>query len=137
MGQGTPKLSETVPSRMKRTQEEIEAAFVAALADGVPPDDERAIAIAEEAREHIEANFFPCSRSMHVKLAEMYEADPRFRHRYEDQTRGLARYVACAIRANADRQGKRDGKPRGSAKGGGGNGNKTGLPRGDSPPISG
>jgi len=40
---------------------------------------------------------------MHVGLAAMYEADPRFTKHYEDRAQGLAGYVAAAIRANADR----------------------------------
>ena len=40
---------------------------------------------------------------MHVGLADMYEADHRFRAHYEGRAEGLASFVARAIRANAAR----------------------------------
>ena len=60
--------------------------------------------IAEAARLQIDRWFYPCPPAMHVKLAEMYEADPRFTANYEKMATGMAGYVAAAISANAARQ---------------------------------
>lgn len=88
---------------VKGRQEAIEAGLAAAMEAGEPADGERAVALAEEARLHIDRWFYPCSPAMHAGLAEMYTADPRFRAHYEERARGLAAYVARAIRANAAR----------------------------------
>lgn len=78
----------------------------AALMDaGVPAEDSRAMDLAEQARLQIDAWFYPCSHQMHVNLAEMYIADPRFKATYEKIRAGLARYWHDAILANAARQG--------------------------------
>jgi hypothetical protein len=86
-------------------QEAIEAGLAAAMVDGDVPEGERATALAEQARLHIDRWFYPCSAAMHAGLAEMYTADPRFRAHYDDRAPGLAAYVATAIRTNASRQG--------------------------------
>lgn len=75
------------------------------LEAGEEPDGEKARKGAEGLRQHIERWFYPCSLEMHVGLADMYEADPRFRAHYDDRANGLARFVATAIRANAAARG--------------------------------
>jgi hypothetical protein len=40
---------------------------------------------------------------MYAGLADMYEADARFRSSFEERRAGLASFVAAAIRANAER----------------------------------
>jgi DNA-binding transcriptional MerR regulator len=90
--------------RIAQTSDAIEARFAAALAAGEPPDGSVAMDAAEAHRQHIGRWFYDCSSAMHVGLADMYEADPRFTKHYEDRAPGLARYVAAAIRANADRR---------------------------------
>jgi hypothetical protein len=80
-----------------------EAAFAALLRSGATPNHEAALALAEEARLHIDRWFYECTPEMHVGLAAMYEADPRFRAHYDNQEPGLASFVAKAIRANAQR----------------------------------
>jgi len=60
---------------------------------------------AEAHRLQIE-NFYPCSRSMHVGLAQMYTADPRFMEHYDSRAEGLAAFVQAAIEANAKRAGE-------------------------------
>jgi hypothetical protein len=42
---------------------------------------------------------------MHVGLARMYRADPRFTEHYEKRAKGLATFVARAFEANARRAG--------------------------------
>jgi hypothetical protein len=88
---------------IKGQAEVIEAGFASALEDGDPPDGDRAMGLAEQARLHIDRWFYPCSTEMHAGLAEMYVADPRFRAYYDDRAAGLAEYVSAAIRANGAR----------------------------------
>ena len=90
-------------AEMKAESERIESDWVAQLEGGVSPDDPRAVAVAERARLHIDRWFYPCSTDMHVALAEMYEADARFKAHYESRREGLAAFVAASIRANAGR----------------------------------
>lgn len=72
---------------------------------GRAPEDPAATALAEEHRLHIDRWFYPCSFGMHRALAEMYVADPRFTHTFEQRASGLAQFLAAAIRANAERAG--------------------------------
>jgi DNA-binding transcriptional MerR regulator len=88
---------------IKADQEAVEAELAAALRDGVPAGDERAMDLAERHRLSIE-RFYDCSSAMHRGLADMYLADPRFTQHYEDVAPGLAQYVHDAIHANADRR---------------------------------
>jgi DNA-binding transcriptional MerR regulator len=83
----------------------IEQGLAALLAAGTPASDPEAMALAERHRLQIDRWFYPCSQAMHVALGEMYVADPRFAARYESIAPGLARYVADAFRANAERAG--------------------------------
>jgi hypothetical protein len=61
------------------------------------------MAVAERHRLMINGRFYPCSHEMHMKLGEMYVADPRFTANYEKVHPGLAQYMRDAIRANAAR----------------------------------
>jgi MerR family transcriptional regulator, thiopeptide resistance regulator len=90
-------------ARIKAESEAIEQALADLMAEGRVPDSEKAMEQAEAHRAHI-GNFYECSHTMHVALADMYEADPRFRQHYDRRAEGLASYVAAAIRANAARQ---------------------------------
>lgn len=86
-----------------RVQEEGEAAeerMAELLRAGADPEGPEAMAGAEALRAHI-ANFYPCGYRMHAGLADMYEADDRFRAHYEARQEGLTEFVAAAIRANA------------------------------------
>jgi DNA-binding transcriptional MerR regulator len=87
---------------MKAESEQVNAAFAAALAAGMPADSPDALAAAEAHRRHIEAWFYDLDHSFHRGLADMYLADPRFTKTYEDIAPGLAAYVHDAIHANAD-----------------------------------
>lgn len=91
--------------RMRDEMAAIEQRLADAMADGVPADDARAMDAAEAHRDHIQRWFYDCSHAMHVGLADMYVADPRFEAHYEERLEGLAAYVAAAIRANAARAG--------------------------------
>jgi DNA-binding transcriptional MerR regulator len=70
---------------------------------GVPADSAQAMALAEEARLAIDRHFYDCSTAMHVRLAEMYVADPRFTAYYDRHAEGLAAWFRDAIVANAAR----------------------------------
>lgn len=90
-------------AELQAEQEAVEAGLAEALRAGEPPEGERAMELAEEARRHIDRWFYPCPPEMHVALAAMYVADPRFRAHYEERETGLADYLAAAVRANAAR----------------------------------
>jgi DNA-binding transcriptional MerR regulator len=77
----------------------VNAAFVAAMDAGLPPDSAEAAAAARAHRDHISARFYEVSDEIHQGLAEMYVADPRFAQHYDEQRPGLAQYVSDAIRA--------------------------------------
>ncbi|HEX7049459.1 MAG TPA: MerR family transcriptional regulator [Longimicrobiales bacterium] len=95
----------------KTIQEEAEsneARMAGLLAAGAAPDGAEAMSGAEAMRQHISRWFYPCSPEMHTALADMYEADPRFKAHYEERAEGLAAFVAAAIRANAKRAAAED-----------------------------
>ena len=77
---------------------------LAAMSGGKPADSPEAMAGAEAHRMQIIDAFYECSYEMHVGLAEMYIADPRFTATYEKTAPGLAQYLHDAIKANATRQ---------------------------------
>ena len=83
--------------------DDIESDFAGAMRAGVDPADEKALAIAERARGHIDRWYYECTPEMHAKVAAMYTADPRFRKHYDDRAEGLAEYVSAAVKANAAR----------------------------------
>jgi MerR family transcriptional regulator, thiopeptide resistance regulator len=76
----------------------------AALRASCDPESVEAMDIAERARLNIDRWFYPCSREMHSRLADMYEADERFAANYERYEKGLTAFFAAAIRANARRR---------------------------------
>jgi DNA-binding transcriptional MerR regulator len=78
--------------------------LVAAMQAGLPADSAEAMDGAEAHRLQIDRAFYPCSYQMHVGLAEMYLADPRFTATYEKIAPGLAQYLHDAIKANAARR---------------------------------
>ena len=80
-------------------------AVVAAMRAGKSADSTEAMAGAEAHRAQIDRWFYPVSPEMHVGLAEMYLADPRFTATYEKIAPGLAQYLHDAIKANAARSG--------------------------------
>lgn len=90
---------------MKAESQAINGRLVDALQAGLPADGTEAMDAAEAHRAHIGRWFYDCSLEMHVGLAEMYVADPRFSQSYEDLAPGSAAYVHDAILANAARQG--------------------------------
>jgi DNA-binding transcriptional MerR regulator len=90
-------------ARMKAEAEAIVVAFAEALRAGVAAEDEVAIELAERHRLHIDRWFYPCDRTMHAGLAELYVGDERFAAHFDRHGEGVARYVAAAIKANLAR----------------------------------
>jgi DNA-binding transcriptional MerR regulator len=79
---------------------------IAALKAGKAPTDPDVMDVAERHRLAIDRWFYPCSTTMHCGLADMYEADDRFRSFFEGHAQGLAAFLSAAIRANAQRAAK-------------------------------
>jgi len=89
--------------RQQAEQGELYAEAAAAMRRGVAPTAAEAMDIAERHRLSIDKWFYPCSRAMHAGLADMYEADERFRASIDRAGEGLTPFLAAAIRANATR----------------------------------
>jgi len=89
--------------RIKSQSQAVLDAAVAAMRAGLPPESTQAMDAAEAHRLQIDETFYPCSYEMHIGLATLYTADPRFTAFYDKVTPGLAHYLAEAIRANAAR----------------------------------
>ncbi|MCA0438199.1 MAG: MerR family transcriptional regulator [Actinobacteria bacterium] len=90
--------------RIKAEGDAVNAQFARLLDAGTPVVGDEAAAAAEAHRRSIESHY-DCSHGFHVKLAQMYVADPRFTAYYDGIRPGLARYVHDAILANAARYG--------------------------------
>ena len=90
-------------ARFKTESEQINAAIVALMDEGVAASDPRAMDAVDKARLQIDTWFYPCSHEMHSGLADMYIADPRFEANYEKIHLGMARWVHDAIKANLER----------------------------------
>ena len=101
----TTKYTKSDWERFKAESEQIGTDTARLMDEGVLASDPRAMDLAEQARKQIDTWFYPCSHEMHVNLAEMYLADPRFTATYEKIHEGMARYWHDAILANAARQG--------------------------------
>jgi len=72
-----------------------------ANAAGVRPTSPEAMAVAEAHRQHIDRWWYPCSRTMHRGLADLYVADSRFANTFDRLAPGLSAYAHDAIHANA------------------------------------
>lgn len=75
----------------------------ALLAAGESAESEAVMDVAERHRLSIDRRFYPCSHGMHTGLADMYEADQRFRDSIDKFGEGLTPFLSAAIRANAKR----------------------------------
>jgi len=87
--------------RIKQESNAIIDDAAALLHANVKPQDPQAMDIAERYRLWIERWFYPCSSSMHAKLADLYDGDPRFAQNFDKKAPGLAAFVAAAVRSNA------------------------------------
>ena len=87
--------------RWKTETGAVYADAAAAMRRGLDPTSPAALEIAERHRLSIDKWFYPCSHAMHAGLADMYEADDRFRASIDAAAEGLTTFLAAAIRANA------------------------------------
>ena len=87
--------------RWKTETGAVYAEAAALMQQGVEPSAPAALAVAERHRQSIDTWFYPCSHAMHAGLADMYEADERFRAAIDAAGEGLTTFLAAAIRANA------------------------------------
>jgi DNA-binding transcriptional MerR regulator len=70
-----------------------------AMNSGIAADSAAARVFAERHRQHIERWFYPCSTAMHANLADMWEADERFKSNIDKASPGLTAWLAAAVRA--------------------------------------
>jgi DNA-binding transcriptional MerR regulator len=90
----------------KRCRAENEATMLdvaEAMKAGRRATDAEVMDIAERHRLSIDRWFYPCSKPMHARLADMYEADERFAANIDGHAEGLTPFLSAAIRANAQR----------------------------------
>lgn len=87
--------------------------LLAAFDAGEPAEGARAVALAEEHREHITRWFTPCPPAVHRRIAADYTTDPRSFALVvppAQQRPGLAAYLERAIAANAANAEEREGR---------------------------
>ena len=101
--QRTKAYTEADWQRFKDEQGSICSDALAAMKDGVRPDESRAMDVAERHRLSIDRWFYPCSPTMHCALADLWEADRRYADNIDKYGAGLTEYLAAAVRANANR----------------------------------
>ena len=89
---------------IEREGAEINAAFLALMAAGIPATDLAAMEVAEHHRAYISRWFYDCTPEIHAGLGQMYVADPSFTEKIDRAGPGLARYLSEAIAANAGRR---------------------------------
>ncbi len=89
-------------ARIEAEADAINAEFLVAMQQLHSTDSPEAQSLAERHRLHIDRWFYACSHAMHVQVASLYTADPRFQAHYDAHSPGLAAYIESAIRANAE-----------------------------------
>ncbi len=94
------RLSADGRTEIREDGEALHRELAAAMATGIEPGSAEANALAERHRGMI-GRFYDCTHSMHVCLAGMYTADPRFTRTLDGVAPGLATWLAEAIRENA------------------------------------
>ncbi len=97
----TRKYGEKDWAAIKAESNAIFADAGAAMKAGKKSDSAEGKALAERHRQHVDRWFYPLSREMHTNLAEMWEADDRFRANIDKNGEGLTAWLANAVRAAA------------------------------------
>jgi DNA-binding transcriptional MerR regulator len=97
----TKKYKKEDRDALKKEAAEIYQDIAKALADGVASDSPEGLALAERHRLHIVRWFYPCSKTMHAGLADMYLADDRFRANMDKYGEGVTKFLSAAIKATA------------------------------------
>jgi MerR family transcriptional regulator, thiopeptide resistance regulator len=91
-------------ARIEAEANAITPEFLVAMQQRLSADSPEARSLAERHRLHIDRWFYACSHAMHVQVASLYTADPRFQAHYDAHSPGLAMYIESAIRANVEAQ---------------------------------
>ena len=97
----TKSYTEADWKKLKDEQAAILTDALAAREAGVRPDEPRAMDVAERHRLSMDRWFYPCSREMHCRLADLWEADRRYADNIDKHGARLTEYLAAAVRANA------------------------------------
>lgn len=87
--------------KLKAESDAIYSDAFAALKAGQSPAGSEAMDIAERHRRSIDRWFYPCSATMHGRLADLYESDNRFVANIDKYGEGLTKFLVAAIRENA------------------------------------
>lgn len=85
--------------QIRQEGDDINQAFLALMARGIPADSPAAREVVERHRAHISRWFYECSPEIHAGLGQMYAADPRFTESIDRAGAGLAHYMSQAIAA--------------------------------------
>jgi DNA-binding transcriptional MerR regulator len=85
---------------IRRESEEIYARLAGQMQQGAALSDPAVQAAVADHRAHIDRWFYPCSRTMHHGLGEMYVADPRFTTNLDKVAPGFAQFLRDAIAAS-------------------------------------
>jgi TipAS antibiotic-recognition domain. len=86
---------------IKAESDEITAAFVAALDQGLAPDDPAVQALVDRHWHHLAHWFYTPTPEMYAELADLYVNDPRFTKNIDKAREGLAAYQRAAMRSYA------------------------------------
>jgi DNA-binding transcriptional MerR regulator len=97
----TSRYSRADWERIKQEGAEINEAFLALMARGVPATDPAAAEVAERHRAYLSRWFYECTPEIQAGLGQMYAADPRFTESIDRAGPGLAAYMSEAIAAHA------------------------------------
>jgi DNA-binding transcriptional MerR regulator len=90
--------------KIKAEQQAIYQDSAAVMQGGGKPSDPKAMDIAERHRLSIDRWFYPCTLTMHLGFASLYESDSRFAENINKHGEGLTEFLVAAIRANAKRK---------------------------------
>jgi MerR family transcriptional regulator, thiopeptide resistance regulator len=87
--------------QIKAEMAENDAALVALMDAGLPPDSPEAMAAVEAKRLHISKWFYDCPIEFYVNMAAIWVNDPRFAKNIDKARPGLAAYSYAAVQALA------------------------------------
>lgn len=97
----TKKYGEPEWRQIKDEMNSIWSDAAEAMKAGEASDGDVARAIVERHRRHVDRWFYPLSRAGHVNLADMWEADDRFKTNIDKFSAGLTQWIAKAVRSAA------------------------------------
>lgn len=91
--------------RIRAEQEDLLHRAAELFRRGVAPEQEDALALAEEHRAYLDRTYYDLPHEGHRQLGRMYVDDERFTAYYDRAAPGLAQWWCAAIEANAARHG--------------------------------